>query len=107
MKDTKTNVDLTRIKEKELQLQTLVETTGKPELAQCVRLLSMYIAIYKQWFGELPPVSYEKILTSQEVDEDTAKIFENGMHEAISILDMVAQAQDVEENYCTAGVTIN
>jgi hypothetical protein len=107
MKDKDTNVDLTQIKEKELQLQTLVETTGKPELAQCVRLLSMYIAIYKKWFGELPLVSYEKILTSQVVDEETALIFENGMHEAISILDMVSQAQKQEEDCRTSGVTIN
>jgi hypothetical protein len=67
----------------------------------------MYIAIYKKWFGELPLVSYEKILTSQVVDEETALIFENGMHEAISILDMVSQAQKPEEDYRTPGVTIN
>jgi hypothetical protein len=99
--------DLDQIKDKEIELQSLVNVCGKPELVHSIRLLSMYIALYKKTFGDLPPASFEKILTSDSVDADTARIFENGMLEAITILDMVLQSQGTAENYKYAGVTIN
>lgn len=99
--------DLDHIKDKEIELQSLVNVCGKPELVHSIRLLSMYIALYKKTFGDLPPASFEKILTSDSVDADTARIFENGMLEAITILDMVLQSQGPTENYQYAGVTIN
>lgn len=100
-------LELDQIKDKEIELQSLVNVCGKPELVHSIRLLSMYIALYKKTFGELPPASFEKILTSETVDADTARIFENGMLEAITILDMVLQSQGTVESYQTAGVTIN
>lgn len=100
-------IDLDPIKDKEIELQSLVNVCGKPELVHSIRLLSMYIALYKKTFGDLPPASFEKILTSDTVDADTARIFENGMLEAISILDMVLQSQESTENHKHTGVTIN
>lgn len=99
--------DLVDIKDKEIELQSLVNVCGKSELVHCVRLLSMYVALYKKAFGELPSASFEKILTSDHIDADTARIFENGMLEAITILDMVLQSQGTTENYQYAGITIN
>ena len=101
-------LELSQVKAKELELQTLVETIGKPGLTQCVRLLSMYVAIYKKQFGELPSECYEKILLSHEVDKETIDIFNDGMHEAISILDMVMQTIPKEQiDYRVGGITIN
>jgi hypothetical protein len=102
-----TEFSLVDIKDKEIELQSLVNVCGKPELVHTIRLLSMYIALYKKAFGELPAASFEKILASDNVDADTARIFENGILEAITILDMVLQSQGTTENYKTAGVTIN
>lgn len=84
-------LELAEIKSKEMKLQMLIDVCDKKELSQCIRLLSMYIAIYKDQYGELPPECYESLLTSQEVDSETAKIFDKGMHEALTILDMVIQ----------------
>lgn len=105
MKDI--TIDLADIRARETELKTLIGVSGKDELAQCVRLLAMYIAIYKKCFGELPSVSYEKLLSSQEIDKDTARIFENGMLEAITILDMVMRSRTQAEEYKIAGITIN
>ena len=98
--------ELVEIKAKELKLQMLIEICDKKELSQCIRLLSMYLAIYKSHYGELPPECYENILKDHEVDAETAKIFENGMSEALSILDMVLQVLP-EASYQPEGVTIN
>ncbi len=101
------NFDLADIKEREMELKSLIEISDKDELAQCVRLLAMYIAIYKKCFGELPTFSYEKILSSKFIDKDTAKIFENGMLEAITILDMVMRSRAQSEDFQIAGITLN
>lgn len=103
MKDTQP--DLAAISSRECELQSLVHVCGKAELAQSVRLLSMYVALYKKSFGELPPASFSKILTSDQVDADMARIFENGIREAISILTMVLKAQVEQQR--SEGVTIN
>jgi len=99
--------ELELIQTKEVELQMLIKTSGKSELAQCIRMLSMYIAIYKKRFGELLPDSYEKLLSSDEVDVDTARIFDNGMLEAIAILGMVIKSNSDQENYRIGSVTIN
>jgi len=99
-------LELAEIKSKEMKLQMLVDICDKEELSQCIRLLSMYIAIYKDQFGELSPECYGNILSSQEVDAETAKIFEKGMHEALIILDMVMQILP-EKSFHPKGVTLN
>ena len=99
-------LELAEMKAKEMKLQMLVDVCDKNELSQCIRLLSMYIAIYKEQFGELLPEYYENILNSEKINGQTAKIFENGMHEAFTILDMVMQIIP-ERNYPPKGVTLN
>ena len=89
--------DLDEISGRELELQSLMNVCGKDELAQSVRLLSMHVALYKKSFGDLPQTSFSKILTSDQVDADMARIFENGIREAISILTMVLQSQTVNQ----------
>jgi len=105
MKDT--TIDLENIKTRETELKSLIEVSDKDDLTQCVRLLAMYVAIYKKCFGELPVSSYEKMLSTQIVDKETARIFENGMHEAITMLDMVMRSRTQSEDFKIAGITIN
>lgn len=103
----KQDLELVELKTTEFELQSLVNESGKEQLAQCVRMLSMYVALYKKSFGELPPSCFEKILNSSVLDVESAKIFENGMLEAITILNMVLQAQAQHDHRQYAGITIN
>jgi hypothetical protein len=105
MNNRNQDLGLPEMKAMESRLKSLVDISGKNELAQCLRLLSIYVALYKKSYGELPPSSFEKILTSDVIDTETARIFENGMLEAISILDMVLQSQPGQ--LPAEGVTIN
>jgi hypothetical protein len=105
MNNSDLDLDLSEMKVTEHKLQSLVDISGKGELAQCLRLLSIYIALYKKSYGELPPSSFDKIMTSELIDTETARIFENGMLEAISILKMVLRSKT--ELSSTKGITIN
>ena len=57
----------------------------KEGLAQCIRLLSTYIALYKNGFGELSAESYESILFSTGLETEMIGIYENGIHEAVAM----------------------
>ncbi len=98
-------IDLIDIKSTEADLQSLVAMSDKDELAQSLRLLAMYIALYKENYGELPTQSFEKFL-NDDVDSDSAKIFENGLLEAITMLNMVLETRDPAD-YEVAGITLN
>ncbi len=87
---------LESIQGKETELQSLVIMSNKQELAQCVRLLSIYLAIYKKDFGDLPPTSFEKLMDAESIDIHCAAIFENGISEAIAMLNLVLQSQTSE-----------
>ncbi len=91
---------------KERQLETLSEMVDKEGLTQCIRLLSTYIAMYKKDFGELTLESYEAILGSTSVDPDMVNVFENGMSEAVAMLSMIVNMQKLQDDGRLA-VTIN
>ncbi len=97
---------LSELKIKERELETLSEMIDKEGLAQCIRLLSTYIALYKKDFGELSAERYESILFSTGLDTEMISVYENGIHEAVAMLSMIVNArkqQDVNQ----LAVTIN
>ncbi|HKK15329.1 MAG TPA: hypothetical protein VJ981_01380 [Gammaproteobacteria bacterium] len=83
--------DSTRDYEKELQ--TLMELCDKKELCQCIRLMAVYLALYKKSYGELPPGQVEEIQTMEKMDMETVKLFDYGFREAIDIVTLVLQSQ--------------
>ncbi len=97
---------LSELKIKERELETLSEMIDKKGLAQCIRLLSTYIALYKKDFGELSSERYESILFSTGLDTEMISVYEDGIHEAVAMLSMIVNArkqQDVNQ----LAVTIN
>jgi hypothetical protein len=103
MKDLR--LELVDIKSTEEDLQSLVAMSDKSELAQSVRLLAINIALYKKCFGDLPTKTYENFF-NVDVDSDSAKVFANGLQEAIEMLNMVLQSRTLED-YEEEGITIN
>ena len=95
MKDEQLN--LVSIHGKESELESLVNISDKNDLAQCVRLLSMYLAVYKKDFGDIPSATFDKLLVEDEVGVDGAIVFENGISEAIAMLNLVLQSQATQE----------
>ena len=105
MKNSKvTEVD---IDEQEDVLQTLVERSNKDDLVQCIRLISLYVSIYKKHFGELPTDYYEDLFRTGDLDNSSTEIFENGLNEAIAMLDMIIKTSPGNFPYTHGSITIN
>ena len=88
-------IELDQIKKQQLEFQDLVEECNRNELGQCAKLLAMYIAVYKQEYGELP---IENLLNMSEtllVGQELSQIIQDGIEEASSMLRMVHNEQQM------------
>jgi hypothetical protein len=59
------------------------------ELAQCVRLLGMYLALYKRQFGELEVSSYAPLANRDTSELALAELAAEGMDEASAMLMLI------------------
>ncbi|OGT83739.1 MAG: hypothetical protein A3H91_11650 [Gammaproteobacteria bacterium RIFCSPLOWO2_02_FULL_61_13] len=56
------------------------------QLEQCIRLLGMYLALYKRGHGELDESAYAELLNQDPVDLKLAELMSDGMDEANAML---------------------
>ncbi len=81
--------DLTDIKAAENHLQSLMKSSDKNVLAQGVRLLALYVAAFKEQYGDLDHTVILAYLKEEADQPETMRIFETGLQEAIAMLSMV------------------
>ncbi len=107
MSVTKNELDL--IKQQQIEFQDLVQDSNRSELGQCTKLLAMYIAIYKQRYGDIAIESYMQISEDSSVNQELSQIIQDGIEEASTMLRMVRNDQRQEQNlyYYPASNTIN
>lgn len=86
-------IELDQIRKQQLDFQDLVEECNRNELGQCAKLLAMYIAVYKQEYGELPLDNLLDMSETLLVDQELSQIIQNGIEEASSMLRMVHNEQ--------------
>ena len=79
-------------------LAKLVSECSKEELADCALLLAMNLANYKSKFGDMPIENFKELLTTDTIDEDTARILMEGSEEMIRTLAMIAGEFDTDTN---------
>jgi hypothetical protein len=91
--------DLIKLKSVESQLQKLMASSDKDALAQSIRLLALYVAAYKEHYGELDESLIKPQFSNQSaLDENTIQLFETGLHEAIAMLSMVRMARGTDHD---------
>jgi hypothetical protein len=73
---------------------SLVQDSGREELARCIRLLSMYLAMYKRNFGEMSMSDYLDLSGSPLVNQELAGLVKQGLEEATAMLTLVIQEKD-------------
>ena len=56
------------------------------QLEQCIRLLGMYLALYKRGHGELDESAYAGLLNQDRADMKLAELMSDGMDEANAML---------------------
>ena len=86
-------IELDQIKKQQLEFQDLVDECNRNELGQSAKLLAMYIAVYKQEFGELPIENLLNMSESLLVGQELSQIIQDGIEEASSMLRMVHNEQ--------------
>lgn len=77
------------LKQQENEFLKLVDLSSREELAQCAKFLAMYIALYRQKFGDIPDAGYEKLVTSTKLDNELVNIVQDGISEATEMLKLV------------------
>ncbi|MFT7461072.1 MAG: hypothetical protein ACI909_003764, partial [Planctomycetota bacterium] len=98
------------IKQQQIEFKDLVQECNRDELGQCAKLLAMYVAIYKQRYGDLPLDKLTDFSESSEVNKEMSKIIQDGIEEASEMLRLVRDDQRQQQRssyYYPAENTIN
>lgn len=71
------------------RFEELVSDCDRNELTVCLRLLGMYLGMYKRCFGEIPVEDYAGLLQAVSLDGELGQIVDSGLQEATAMLEMV------------------
>ena len=91
------NPEIQLLKRREAEFLDLVENSSHAELARCAKFLAMYLALYREQFGEIPVADYNRLLQPAALDKELLDIIGAGMQEASAMLRMVMQ-QGIRES---------
>jgi len=91
------NQDRSRLKISHRVFYNLVQDCDHRELARCIRLLSMYLALYKRCHGEIAISDYLELTESSVINDELADLVRHGLDEAASMLTLVLQDRDAPE----------
>ncbi len=91
MSDSKNELD--DIKQQHIDFQDLVLACNHDELGQCAKLLAMYVAIYKQRYGELPLENLSDLADTPAVNHELSQIIQDAIEEASTMLRLVRDEQ--------------
>ena len=79
----------TTLGRRQTEFEALVESCERSELSLCLRLLGMYLGIYKLCYGEIAADDCARIARSAELDGELGEIVDSGLAEASAMLEMV------------------
>ncbi len=77
------------------------------QLEQCIRLLGMYLALYKRGHGELDESAYAGLLNQDRADLKLAELMSDGMDEANAMLLLIQSELAVQEDTAVARNKMN
>lgn len=86
---TKSEYDLACIEYSQQQFQKLLQCTNHDELVDCLKLLAMYIALYKKNYGEIAVEDFTQMLKADGANGELSEIIQEGIEEASAMLDMI------------------
>ena len=90
----KYSFDMPSLETQEMKFQSLVRETSIDEHAQCIRILSMHLAMYKNCFGDINSKVYENFMVMEGFDNNPDKFFEIGLHEAINTMNKITRSRN-------------
>ncbi len=81
--------DLLRLRQLDVEFTNLVHSSSRDDIANCAKFLAMYIALYRQKFGEISAEEYNRLMDRSKLDDESLAILEEGMDEASAMLKLV------------------
>ena len=72
------------------EFHQLLAARGRDELVRCIRLLGMYLALYKNCYGEIGEARFAVLLDPLVGDGELAALVGTGLLEANAMLRLVA-----------------
>lgn len=100
------NQDIQLLKQRELEFLHLVENCNRNELVKCAKFLAMYLALYRQQFGEIPFAEYNRLLQPSALDDKLIQVIGEGLQEASEMMKVIL-LQGLEQQGGNAGNWIN
>ena len=85
--------ELDDMKQQHLDFHDLVHERNHDELGQCAKLLAMYVAIYKQRYGELPMEKLSHLADTPSANKELSHFIQEAIEEASTMLRMVRDEQ--------------
>ena len=83
------------------EFQERLRLCSVEQLEQCIRLLGMYVALYKRGHGELDESAYAGMLSLDPSDLKLAELMADGMDEANAML-LLIQSEPAEAGQAAA-----
>jgi hypothetical protein len=68
---------------------------SRDELSRCIRLLGMYVAMYKLHHGDLPESHYAALFDAGSADGNALRILTDGLREANAMLGLLETDRDI------------
>ena len=81
--------EMNNLQQLHTKLERQVAACSKEQLAQCARLLAMYVTVYRQSYGELSFEDYENPQRAETDPDCGASLFFDGMQEVTQMLTLI------------------
>ena len=79
------------------RFKQLARNRSRDELVQCVRILGMYLALYKGRFGDIPACDYRRLEDAVVLNDELRSIMMRGIEEAYAMLSLIAASDPFTE----------
>lgn len=71
--------------------KSLVNNADRDDLARCLRMLSMHLAMYKNRYGEMAMDDYLELAGAEDLNQAMTGLFHDGLDEASAMLGLILQ----------------
>ena len=87
------NNDIVKLRQREMEFTNLVNSCSRNDLAKCAKFLAMYIALYRQKYGEISTSGYDRLMCA-DLNKELLDIVDEGIYEAAEMLKIVLLQKD-------------
>jgi hypothetical protein len=92
---SKDTVDAEGLAELQGEFEEHITRQSREELSRCIRLLGMYVALYKVHHGDLPESQFAALFDAGSANGNVWRILTGGLREANAMLGMLESDREL------------